>query len=252
MSNCSRPQVGQAISTGPRSRSWRALRISQATLTSPRRETSKGDADGVADAVGQQRAQPHRGLQRARPLRPRLGDAEVQRIRDALGEQPVGGDRVRHVGRLDRDLEVLELAGAPSAPTNSTAAPTSASTGFSRSSACRCSGSDPELTPMRIGLPCLVRQRGHLRDLLGAAHVARVQAHAVRAGLDRLQREGVVEVGVGDHRDRGLLDDRLERLDVLVARNRDPDDVRRRRRPCGSGPSWPGGWPFRSWSWSGP
>ena len=34
MSNCSRPQVGQAISTGPRSRSFSALRISQATFTS--------------------------------------------------------------------------------------------------------------------------------------------------------------------------------------------------------------------------
>ena len=34
MSNCRRPQVGQAISTGPRSRSCSALRISQATLTS--------------------------------------------------------------------------------------------------------------------------------------------------------------------------------------------------------------------------
>ncbi len=34
MSNCRRPQVGQAISTGPRSRSLSALRISQATLTS--------------------------------------------------------------------------------------------------------------------------------------------------------------------------------------------------------------------------
>jgi hypothetical protein len=34
MSNCRRPQVGQAMSTGPRSRSLRALRISQATLTS--------------------------------------------------------------------------------------------------------------------------------------------------------------------------------------------------------------------------
>src|ERR1700683_3868621 len=34
MSNWRRPQVGQAISTGPRSRSFSALRISQATLTS--------------------------------------------------------------------------------------------------------------------------------------------------------------------------------------------------------------------------
>src|SRR5262245_3146912 len=34
MSNWRRPQVGQAISTGPRSRSLSALRISQPTLTS--------------------------------------------------------------------------------------------------------------------------------------------------------------------------------------------------------------------------
>ena len=34
MSNWSRPQVGQAISTGPRSRSFKALRISHATFTS--------------------------------------------------------------------------------------------------------------------------------------------------------------------------------------------------------------------------
>ncbi len=37
--------------------------------------------------------------------------------------------------------------------TNSTAAATSASTGLSRSSACRCLGSEPELTPIRIGTP---------------------------------------------------------------------------------------------------
>ena len=37
--------------------------------------------------------------------------------------------------------------------TNSVPAVTKASTGFSRSSSCRCFGSDPELTPMRIGVP---------------------------------------------------------------------------------------------------
>ena len=37
--------------------------------------------------------------------------------------------------------------------TCSVAAVTSASTAFSRSSSCRCLGSDPELTPMRMGTP---------------------------------------------------------------------------------------------------
>ena len=37
--------------------------------------------------------------------------------------------------------------------TYSTAAATSASTGFSRSSSCRCLGSEPEFTPIRSGIP---------------------------------------------------------------------------------------------------
>ena len=58
-------------------------------------EGRERDADRVADAVGQQRAEADRALQRARPLRARLGDPEVQRVVDLLAEQPVGGDRVR-------------------------------------------------------------------------------------------------------------------------------------------------------------
>src|SRR5680860_281676 len=50
-----------------------------------------------------------RRFQRAGPFRPGLGDAEVERVGDLLGQQPVGGDRVGHVGRLDRDLEALEV-----------------------------------------------------------------------------------------------------------------------------------------------
>ena len=110
MSNCSRPHVGHAIRTGPRSRSFSALRISQATLTSSSAWNVESEmrivspipsASSVPEADG--------GLQRARPLRPRLGDAEVQRVRDPLGQQPVRRDRVRHGRRLHRHLEVREL-----------------------------------------------------------------------------------------------------------------------------------------------
>src|ERR687897_3314143 len=72
-------------------------------------EGGERDADRVADPVREQRAEADRALERARPLRARLGDAEVQRVRDPLGEQAVRGDRVRHVRRLDRDLEVGEV-----------------------------------------------------------------------------------------------------------------------------------------------
>ena len=55
-------------------------------------------------------------------------------------------------------IETLKFSNSrPSiSSTNSTAAPTSASTGFSRSSSCRCLGSEPELTPIRIGTPAAV------------------------------------------------------------------------------------------------
>ena len=59
-----------------------------------------------------------------------------------------------------------------------------------------------------------------LTDLVMAADVARVDADAVRAGVDGLEGERVVEVDVGDHRDRRLDDDPLERPNVLVARDR--------------------------------
>ena len=104
--------------------------------------------------------------------------------------------------------------------TYSTAAPTSASTGFSRSSSCRCLGSEPEFTPTRIGTPAARALSTTSRGLLVAADVAGVDADAVGAGVDRLERERVVEVDVGDHRDRRLAHDPLERLHVLVARDR--------------------------------
>ena len=56
-------------------------------------------------------------------------------------------------GTLVDLIETLKLVKSrPSiSSTNSIAAATSASTGASRSSACRCLGSEPELTPIRIG-----------------------------------------------------------------------------------------------------
>ena len=110
--------------------------------------------------------------------------------------------------------------------TVSIAAVTSASTGLSYSSWRRCLGSEPELTPTRSGVPRSLRQRDHLGDLLRAADVAGVQPHAVGARLDRLQGQRVVEVDVGDHRDRRLRDDALQRLGVLLAGHRHAHDIR--------------------------
>ena len=40
--------------------------------------------------------------------RPGLGDAEVQRVVDGVGQLPVGLDHQRHDRRLHRDLHVVE------------------------------------------------------------------------------------------------------------------------------------------------
>ena len=195
---------------------------------------------------------PDRGLQRARPLRARLGDAEVQRVVDLLAQQAVRRDRVRHVRRLDRDLEVLEVE------------PLHQLDELDR-------GLDQRLDRvLALELVQVLGQRagvhpdahrrarrlrpvGHLGDLLGPADVARVQPDAVGAGVDRLQRQRVVEVDVGDDRDRRLAPDRLQRLHVLLARHRAAHDVAARVRDRADLlASWRRSRPSRSWSSTGP
>ena len=67
------------------------------------------DADGVADAGPQQAAHADRRLDRARAQGPRLGDAQVQRAVDGLGQHLIGGDGQEDVGRLHADLEFVEV-----------------------------------------------------------------------------------------------------------------------------------------------
>ena len=139
-------------------------------------------------------------------------------------QQPVGGDRVRHVRRLDRDLEVLEgqplheldeLDGGGHERLDRVLALERVEVLGQRPGV----HADPHRGPGGAGAV------GDLGDLVGPADVARVQADAVCAGVDGLERERVVEVDVGDDRDRALAHDRPERLDVLVARHGDAHDV---------------------------
>src|SRR5690606_26577053 len=67
------------------------------------------NANGVADALGQQHAQADRGFHRTRTQAASLGDTQVQRLLDLGGEQAIGTDGHKHVGGLDADLEVLEV-----------------------------------------------------------------------------------------------------------------------------------------------
>ena len=93
---------------------------------------------------------------------------------------------------------------------------------------------DTHRRPRRLG------PRHDLGDLVRTTDVARIQPNAMRARIDRLQRQRMVEMNIGDDRNRRLHHDRLQRLDIPITRHRHPHDVRTRlARPCGSAPSSP-------------
>ena len=225
MSNWSRPQVGQAIRTGPRSRRCSALRISQATLTSSsawkverliRMVSPTPSASNVPSPTDDFSEPDHFVPASVIPRWIGYGTFSASRRFEAIV-----------FGTLVDLIETLKFSKSSDSisSTNSTPAWTSASTEFSTLQLVQMLGQRSGVDPdphrhVRLGRPL-----GDLCDLLGAADVARVEADAVGAGVDRLQRERVVEVDVGDHRDRRLLDDRLQRLDVLVPRHGDADEV---------------------------
>ena len=68
----------------------------------------QADANRVADALRQQRADANCALDCPLPRQTRLGHADVQRIIAALRRQLVGGNRQAHVRRLHGQHNVLE------------------------------------------------------------------------------------------------------------------------------------------------
>ena len=109
--------------------------------------------------------------------------------------------------------------------THSVAAVTSASTGLVNSRSRRCLGSEPEFTPTRSGVPWRLATSTTSPVFSGPPMLPGLMRTQCAPGLDGLDRQRVVEVDVGDHGDRRLADDRLERLDVLLARDGDAHDV---------------------------
>ena len=109
--------------------------------------------------------------------------------------------------------------------------------------------SDPALTPMRIGSPRSFASRGDGLDVFGLADVAGVEPQPLDAGLDRGERELVLEVDVGDDRHRRARDDLRQPLGrgFLVA-GAAHDVAARRRRARRSGRACRRR--RRSWWWS--
>ena len=84
---------------------------------------------------------------------------------------------------------------------------------------------EPKLTPMRIGMPRSLALRTTSLDILVLADVAGIEAQAVDAGVERLERQRVLEVDVGDQRHRRVRDDIGQRRRRLAVGHGDADDL---------------------------
>jgi hypothetical protein len=82
--------------------------MSKPTFTSST-GSAASEMHGVADPFAQQHAKADGGFHCAGAKTARLGDAQMQRLVDLLGQQAIGTDRQEDVGRLDAHLEVLEV-----------------------------------------------------------------------------------------------------------------------------------------------
>src|SRR6266508_6755987 len=197
----------------------------QADLDLLDRWCGQRDADRVADALRQQRAEGDRRLDRALERRAGLGDAEVQRPVAALGKHLVGTHHHDRVVVLHRDLEVVEVVlleqrRLPDRRLDQSLRGRLAillqQPGVHRAGV----HADPDRGAVVL--------RG-LRDLLDLvvelADVARVHAYGGAAGLDRGEHVLRLEVDVGVHRDLRVPRDLRQRVRVVLGRAGHPDDV---------------------------
>ena len=159
-----RPHDGQAISCGPELAQAERLQDLERRRAPPRPGRSRARRGCVSPMPSrEQRADADRrldraGEQRARP-RSRRGAADSRPSPRAAGRRPI------ITGTFDDLTEILKSwkPRRSSSSTSSIAARTSAPAGSEVAVQRRCSGSEPELAPMRSGVPVSLRP---LDDLL--------------------------------------------------------------------------------------
>ena len=157
--------------------------------------------------------------------RPRLGDAQVQRVIERLGSEPVGGDHQSDRRRLDRDLDVAEadlleegqlVARRLDQCLRGGAAVLLVQVGMQRARV------DPD-ADRDATVACLRRD---LLDLGLLPQVAGVESQALDTCLERSEGHLVMEVDVGHDRHRRAGDDVRQAFGRRFLVARAADDVR--------------------------
>src|SRR5512133_986596 len=182
------------------------------------------DADGVAQALGQQDAHPDAGADGAAEGRTGLRDAQVEGVVHLLGQQAVGLHGADHVAGLEADLDVPETL----ALQDVNVAQGALHHGFG--------GGRAELLE-QILLQAAAVDADADRNSLGsglahhglhavlAADVAGVDAQAGGAAIRGHQGQAIVEVDVGHHGDGAAVADLVEDLAGLLGGDAHADDL---------------------------
>src|SRR5579872_5734 len=181
------------------------------------------NADRVADALGEQDAEPDRALHRAGARGTGFGDPQVERIVDLVRHQAVGAHGVEHVVRFEGDDDVVEVELLENADV--------AQSGFDhafRSATVTLDDVRCERTVVDAdtdGHAPVFRRAHDFAHLVGIADVARIEAQLIPAGVDRRQRKAMIEMDVRHERQRRTFLDLLARGRRLGIGHRNAHDL---------------------------
>ena len=169
-------------------------------------------------------AHADRGFDRAADQPAGLGNAQVERAIDRVGELVIGGDGEEQVRRLHRDLVIAEVVVLEDADMVERAFDQRLGAGlaiFFEQVAFEAAGVDADADRAAIGLGGI----DDFADALGRADIARVDAQAGGAGIGGFERALIMEMDVGDDRDGRGADDLLERGGAFDVGARDADEI---------------------------
>ena len=186
----------------PRWRRPSDFRMSKPTLISSTGSAARRHADGVADPGPQHVAHADGRLDRAGAQGPGLGHAQVQRAVDGLGQLLIGGDGQEGVGRLHRDLELVEVVVLQDAGVVQGALDHGVGAGlavFLQQFLLQRAGVDADAH----GAAMVLGRLNDVADAVGRADIAGIDAQAGGARLGRLDAALVVKMDVGHERHLG-------------------------------------------------